>query len=116
MIQRDHFRDDTGNKHEAAINRVADAGITVGCGGTSYCPNGIVLRDQMASFLSRALRLPATTRDHFRDDTGNKHEAAINRVAEAGITRGCDDDRYCPKGVVLREQMAAFLRRADLGS
>lgn len=113
---RDYFTDDDGNKHEGAINRVAQAGITIGCGGTNYCPQGTVLRDQMASFLSRALGLPTTTRDHFTDDDGNRHEQAINRVAEADITHGCDDGRYCPKGVVLREQMAAFLRRADLGS
>ena len=113
---KDYFTDDDANKHEGAINRVAAAGITVGCGGTRYCPNGLVLRDQMATFLSRALNLPATTRDHYGDDDGNKHEGAINRIAEADVTRGCGTDRYCPKGVVLREQMAAFLRRADLGS
>jgi glucose/arabinose dehydrogenase len=109
---RDYFDDDNGNKHEGAINRIAEAGITVGCGHRRYCPSGTVLRDQMASFISRALDLPATSTDYFTDDNGNKHEGAINRLAAAGITRGCTATTYCPKGTTTREQMAAFLRRA----
>ena len=37
---------------------------------------------------------------------------SINRVADAGVTRGCDADRYCPKRLVTRGQMASFLARA----
>ena len=108
---RDYFSDDSGSLHEAAINRLAAAGITSGCGGTRFCPHGLVLRDQMASLLSRALDLPATNRNYFSDDTGNKHQGAINRLAASGITSGCAVDRYCPTGTVVRQQMAAFLHR-----
>ncbi len=110
--QRDHFTDDAGSTHESSINRIADAGITVGCSATRYCPNGLVTRAQMATFLSRAFDVPSTATDHFTDDTGNTHEAAINRIAEAGITAGCAPGRYCPDGIVTRAQMATFLRRA----
>jgi spore germination protein YaaH len=109
----DYFDDDDANKHESNINRLAAAGITYGCGQRRYCPDGLVLRDQMASFLSRALKLPATSTDHYDDDEGNRHEDAINRFAEANVTHGCGAERYCPKGTVLREQMAAFLHRAS---
>lgn len=109
---RDYFDDDDGNKHESNINRIAEAGITFGCGERRYCPSGTVLRDQMASFLARALNLPATSRDFYTDDESNRHEANINRFAAAGITRGCTSTTFCPKGVTTREQMAAFLRRA----
>lgn len=109
---RDYFRDDGSNKHHDSINRVARAGVTHGCDATLYCPSGKVTRAQMASFLDRALDLRATSRDYFRDDSSSIHEGAINRLAAAGITVGCDDGRYCPDGTVTREQMAAFLRRA----
>ncbi|MGH2418529.1 MAG: glycosyl hydrolase family 18 protein [Candidatus Limnocylindria bacterium] len=112
---RDYFTDDAGSIHEADINRVAQAGITLGCGPTSYCPHLAVTRQQMASFLSRALALPSATQDYFTDDAGSMHEADINRVAQAGITLGCGGGQYCPLGPVTREQMAAFLHRA-LGS
>ena len=65
----------------------------------------------MASFLSRALDLPATLSDSFGDDEASSHEAAINRLAAAGITSGCGPGRFCPDGIVTRGQMAAFLRR-----
>ena len=82
-----------------------------------FCPNGSVTRAQMATFLSRALNLPSTSRDQFTDDEGLAHEAAINRLAAAGITAGCGPGRFCPSGLVTRAQMATFLSRAfDLPS
>jgi S-layer homology domain len=50
------FTDDTGNTHESNINRIAQAGITGGCGGTKYCPSANVTRGQMAAFLRRAFQ------------------------------------------------------------
>jgi S-layer homology domain len=38
-----------------AINSIAGAGITLGCGGTNYCPSANVTREQMAAFLQRGL-------------------------------------------------------------
>jgi glucose/arabinose dehydrogenase len=108
----DYFDDDNGNKHEDAINRLAAAGITVGCGPRLYCPSATVLREQMATFIARALKLPPTSTDYYTDDNDSKHEAGINRMAEAGITRGCTATKFCPKDPTTREQMAAFLRRA----
>jgi hypothetical protein len=108
---KDHFGDDNGNKHEDNINRLAEAGITSGCGPDRFCPGGVVRRDQMASFLAKALGLPTSSIDWFSDTEGNKHRTNINRVAEADITRGCGTDRYCPSSAVTRGQMSAFLYR-----
>lgn len=108
----DHFSDDAGNMHELNINRVASAGITVGCEAGRYCPSRLVTRAEMASFLARALHLPPPSTDQFDDDAGSVHEAAINALAEAGITTGCTPTSFCPNAPVLREQMAAFLQRA----
>lgn len=107
----DRFRDDAG-VHEAAIERVAAAGITTGCAPDRFCPDAPVSRAQLAAMLDRALDLPATTGDRFRDDDGLAHEAAIERVAAAGITTGCAADRFCPGTAVTRAQVAAFLHRA----
>jgi len=110
----DYFTDDGGSAHQDDINRVAEAGITQGCGGSRYCPRSGVTRAEMASFLARAYGLPPSTVDHFTDDVGNIHEAAINSIADAGITLGCGGTKYCPTEVVTRAQMAAFLHRAAL--
>jgi hypothetical protein len=111
-VSQDLFTDDEGIVHEGAINRLAKAGITTGCAATRFCPNRLVTRGQMATFLARALDLPAASDDYFNDDNGTAHEDGINRIAEAGITAGCSATRFCPGGVVTRAQMAAFLHRA----
>lgn len=88
------------------------AGITGGCGGGKFCPNDTVTREQMASFLARALKLPHTSQDFFTDDETSQHEGDINRLAAAGITGGCAASRFCPRNDVSRAQMASFLVRA----
>ncbi len=107
----DYFTDDDASAHEGDINRVAAAGITGGCDTNRYCPRSNVTREQMASFLVRALKLAPTATDYFTDDEGSIHENAINALARSGITGGCDTSRYCPRANVTRGQMAAFLMR-----
>jgi len=70
-----------------------------------------VTREQMASFLVRALRLPSTSTNYFDDDNDSIHENQINALARSGITGGCDARKYCPGADVTRGQMAAFLHR-----
>jgi hypothetical protein len=112
------FTDDNGNTHEGFIEAIATAGVTTGCNPPAndrYCPSNGVSRQQMASFLVRALGLPASSIDYFTDDNGSVHEANINALAAAGITAGCNppaNDNYCPAKTVTRGQMAAFLVRA----
>ena len=109
--------------HEDNINRIAAVRITLGCSaptdnppwGDRYCPDDPVPRSQMASFLARALDLPAADQDYFVDDEGSVHEDNINRIAAARITVGCNPpsgDRYCPDEPVPRSQMASLLARA----
>ncbi len=108
----DAFADDESSIHEGAINRVAAAGITVGCEPNLFCPSGRVTRAQMASFLARAFELEPSAIDWFADDDRSSHQGNINRIAWAGITVGCGASVYCPNGMVTRGQMAAFLHRA----
>jgi hypothetical protein len=51
----DRFTDDNGHTFEPDINSLAQAGITVGCTATSFCPDQSLTRAQMASFLVRSL-------------------------------------------------------------
>jgi hypothetical protein len=55
LTTTDYFSDDATSTHQADINRVAAAGITTGCGPTTYCPTASVTRGQMAAFLRRSL-------------------------------------------------------------
>ncbi|MGH8934785.1 MAG: S-layer homology domain-containing protein, partial [Acidimicrobiia bacterium] len=109
------FIDDDGSVHEADIATIAALGITKGCNPPAndrFCPKDPVSREQMAAFLTRMLGLPAASEDFFDDDAGNIFEEDINRLAASGITFGCAEGKFCPKDLVSREQMAAFLVRA----
>ena len=113
----DFFTDDDGSVFEDDINRMAAAGITKGCNPPTndrYCADGVVSRGQMAAFLNRALDLAATPIDFFVDDDDSVFEGDINRLAAAGITRGCNpptNDRFCPDASIRRDEMATFLAR-----
>lgn len=110
------FTDIAGTPFEDEIIWLWEQGITTGCTATTFCPKDPVTRGQMATFLARALDLPAPVGpDHFDDDDGLSHEDNINRLFEAGITTGCGlpaDRTFCPKDPVTRGQMATFLDRA----
>jgi hypothetical protein len=109
----DYFTDDEGRSGESSINALREAGITSGCGSpTLFCPTRRVTRAEMAIFLDKELKPPATATDFFDDDNGKLGESSINRLAAAGITGGCGTRQYCPTASVTRGQMAAFLKRA----
>lgn len=68
----------------------------------------------LAVLVAALLVAPATlwASDRFSDvpDDNTFHDE-INLLAEAGVTEGCDVDRYCPGDGVTRQQMAGFLSR-----
>ena len=108
----DYFDDDNDSTHQDNINRLAQTKITLGCAPDSYCPDDTVTRAQIATFLTRALNLPATGNDYFDDDNDSTHQDNINRLAQTKITLGCAPDSYCPDDTVPRAQIATFLYRA----
>ncbi len=114
----DPFSDDDESIFEADIEKLAAAGITLGCNppsNTMFCPEANVTRGQMAAFLVRGMGYTEAGGDFFKDDDSSTFEADINRLAQAGVTKGCNpptNDRYCPESWVTRAQMAAFLTRA----
>ena len=108
----DAFTDDETSIHEPNINLVAKAGIATGCAAGKYCPTALVSREQMASFLARALKLSGSAPDAFTDDEQSIHEPNINLVAKAGVATGCGAGKHRPVANVTRGQMAAFLHRA----
>ena len=80
-------------------------------------PDGTVVNP--TPYVDAAFRLtaplPTEQEGSFWDDDYSVHRFAIDKIADVGITKGCNppvNDRFCPDGKVTREQMAAFLTRA----
>lgn len=80
---------DLGNSvHTANINALAEAGITVGCNppdNDRFCPTHVVTREQMASFLARALGLdpiePPPAPFHLISSFTTHHACCQSRVS-----------------------------------
>ncbi len=114
----DLFVDDDDHVFESAIDRIGAAGITVGCNPPAtdrFCPDQGMTRGEMAAMLTRAFDYPSAPADRFADDDGSLFEGAIDRIAAAGVTLGCNppaNDRFCPETRITRDQMATVLTRA----
>jgi hypothetical protein len=100
-----------GNPFCAFIERLADDGITGGCGGENFCPNAPVTRGQMAVFIVAALgNSPNVCAGEFSDvPTTDPFCGFIERLAADGITGGCGAGTFCPNNPVTRAQMSVFL-------
>ena len=112
------FYDDDTSMFQLNIEAIAAAGITRGCNPPfvdRFCSTDAVTREAMAAFLVRALDLQVNNHPGFADvSLDNIFIEDIGRLATAGITLGCSPagDIFCPKDLVTREAMAAFLVRA----
>ncbi len=100
------------------VEWLAANGITKGCNppfNTRFCPADTVTREQAAALLVRAFGYTDDGGgDHFTDDNGSIFEPDIDKLATAGVTKGCNppiNDNFCPSQPVNRAELAAFLHR-----
>lgn len=105
-----------------AIEALADAEITVGCGTDRYCPGSVVTRAQLAVILERAIHggdtIPPGATGSVFPDVGSTHAAAgyIEHLAADGVALGCGGGNFCPEAAVTRDQVAVFLLLLKHGS
>ncbi len=102
------------------IESIFRAGVTAGCGAGNYCPTDPVRRDQMAVFLLKAehgsaYAPPACTGFFLDVPCSSQFAAWVEQLATEGVTAGCGGGNYCPSTPVRRDQMAAFLLKAEHG-
>jgi IPT/TIG domain/Right handed beta helix region/S-layer homology domain len=112
---------DAGGVFYPYIVTLVGNGVTAGCGGGNYCPDANVTRAQMAAFLLKAKHglcyTPPPCTGTFGDVACPSLFANwIEALAAEGITGGCGGGNYCPGNAVRRDQMAAFLLKAEHGS
>ena len=106
------FTDIGNTMHARSIRELHALGYLYGCDYRKACPHEVLSRGEAAAFLSRTLGLPVADRDYFKDDNGSTFEGVINRLAAAGITRGCAPGRYCPTRTMTRAEFASMMVRA----
>ena len=121
------FRDIGGLPREVqdSINQLAQLGITRGTTASTYAPDRVVNRRQMAQFFTRFLReapvgeggvdIDSVIPDDrvLRDIEELPHDPydSIRLIYELGVTKGTTPTTYSPNDPVTRSQMALFVSR-----
>ncbi len=103
------------------VRYVVTNGVATGVGGGNFGVNASTLRQQMAVFLLKAKHgicyAPPPCAGTFADvPCPSLFADWIEALAAEGITGGCGGGNYCPTAAVRRDQMAAFLLKAEHGS
>ena len=120
--QAQPFTDIAGNTHEANIRILATIGVTKGKTPTTYAPNDLVRRDQMASFMVQAAEYAYEDTEFLVGDEpvpafpdvlpNNVHYDNVNSGARVlGLVDGKSSGLFDPGMFTNREQMATFLVR-----
>ena len=109
------FGDVTG-VHAPGVACVARWGVARGVSATRFAPHDAVTREQVGSFLARALdttdgRLRPEVERAFADTRGSVHRDAVDRLADASIVTGVGGRYFDPRRPVRRDQMATMLVR-----
>lgn len=104
--------DETAYYYEALLWAV-EMGITRGTSDTTFSPDGVCSRGQMAAFLYRSAKTPAVSGSHTFSDVSSEayyNEAVIWAAAES-ITSGTGATTFSPDADCTRGQMVTFLYR-----
>ena len=121
-IEDPGFTDIAGNPHETAIKQLATIGVTSGKTPTTFAPDELVRRDQMASFMVQAAEWAFGDDDFTVGDepvpvfadvqANNVHYDNVNTgAAVLGLVAGKSATTFDPGMPTTREQMASFLVR-----
>jgi hypothetical protein len=106
----------TDHPFYAYIEAAVKAGITAGCGGGNFCPDAIVTRAQLATFVVRTRGWPVVSpaTPTFPTDVPTNHAFynEIETAYEYCVTAGCGVDMFCPEQNATRAHAAIFIARA----
>lgn len=96
-----------------ALLWAVENGITNGTSATTFSPDAVCTRGQMAAFLYRNAKTPAVSGStSFTDVTdGDYFSDAVVWAAQEGITVGTSDTTFSPAADCTRGQMVTFLYR-----
>lgn len=109
---KNSYTDTKNHWAESSINRWSEYGIVQGSNG-EFEPDGQLTCAQLATILTRLLKLPAAPDAGFIDNSSNAwYYDAINRCAAAGILKGNGDGTVTPNAPISRERAMVMLSRA----
>ena len=101
------------HKYYDAIAASVDEGLFMGYSASTFEPDKILTRSEMAAVLQRIYNFPAPSSSHpFTDIKDQWFADSVARLYAAGITSGATTTTFNPKSTIKREEFAVFLARA----
>lgn len=100
-----------------AVNHVTHFGYFNGTSSTEFSPNEGMSRGMVVTVLARCFAKDLdsyATQTKFTDISPSAYYAkAVNWAVSQGVTKGTSETTFAPNDLVTREQIAAFLYRAE---
>lgn len=97
----------------AAVGWMVDGGITTGTSPSTFSPDRLVTRGELAAFLHRAAGSPIAGDEPFDDVAPADFFAdAVGWMIDEQITTGTSPSTFSPHRFVTRGEVATFLHRA----
>jgi hypothetical protein len=105
------FVDVVATWQQDAVSWMFAEGITVGTSSTTYSPDDMLNRGELAALLHRLAGEPAATAHPFVDVGSPWQQVPVAWMSETGITNGTSPTTFSPDLTVTRAQLTAFLHR-----
>lgn len=114
LFQTEVFASDVdGHQMETELNYWIAKGVIQADSKGKYNPNKAVTRGEFASYITRALDLPVSTKYVFKDLKANSSlTTEIQNAAGAGILSGFPDGTFKANDKITRQHMAAMMYNA----
>ena len=107
------FSDVLGHRNQAAIEALAERGITAGRGNGLFAPDDTLTRAEFTTFIVRTLGLVPEAGHVFHDVGADAWYAGFVGTANRyGIVSGVGGQRFLPDGTITRQQAAVMVRKA----
>ncbi|MGN7479366.1 S-layer homology domain-containing protein [Solibacillus silvestris] len=108
-----HANDIKGHQMVNELTYWSNLGVIRPDSKGNYNPNRAVTRGEFASYITRALQLPASSTYTFKDlKAGSELTLEIQAAAGSNILSGYPDGTFRPNEKITRQHMAALLQKA----
>ncbi len=105
------FTDVTAPWQQSPVSWMADTGITRGTSSTTFSPDELVTKGELATMLHRLAGQPPAPQHRFADVTAPYQQQPVSWLVAASIAAGTSPTAFAPDQEVTRGQVAGFLYR-----
>lgn len=96
----------------SSINKLNELKLIIGYANGTYQPNKPITRAEVATILTRHLKLKATKETKFSDVSKSFYAYdAIQAIAQKGIITGRQAGKFAPNGQLTRAEMTVIIQR-----